>query len=260
MPSGLRRSRTGTPTTRSIGCRHDGAYRWFKARGVAIREGDGGVVHWFGTCTDIDDQKRAEEALRASERIYRAIGESIPFGVWICDPDGHNTYVSESFLRLVGLTQEQCSQFGWGDVLHPGDAARTIEAWKECVRVEGKWDIEHRVRGTDGQYHPILARGIPVRDEEGRIVCWAGINLDISRLKAAEPRCGGARSAIAAPSPPPDSPTGSGKSRPTASPTRTRSRSSTAGPMTGRLPISRSTSPSSTPRTETPSAAPPSGP
>ena len=127
-----------------------------------------------------------QEASAPSERIYRAIGESIPFGVWICDPDGHNTYASESFLRLVGLTQEQCSQFGWGGVLHPDDAARTIEAWKECVRVEGKWDIEHRVRGTDGQYHPILARGIPVRDEEGRIVCWAGINLDIGRLKAAE--------------------------------------------------------------------------
>ncbi len=63
---------------------------------------------------------------------------------------------------------------------------RTITAWKECVRSEGMWDIEHRFLGTDGQYHPILARGVPVRDEQGRITCWAGINLDISRFKKVE--------------------------------------------------------------------------
>jgi len=50
----------------------------------------------------------------------------------------------------------------------------------------GMWDIEHRFRGVDGRWHPILARGAPVRDEEGQIICWAGINLDITRLKRAE--------------------------------------------------------------------------
>jgi PAS domain S-box-containing protein len=81
------------------------------------------------------------------------------------------------------MTQEQCSEFGWGNALHPDDEERTIAAWKECVRTEGVWDIEHRFRGTDGLYHPILARGIPVRNEQGDIICWAGINLDISSLK-----------------------------------------------------------------------------
>jgi two-component sensor histidine kinase len=54
------------------------------------------------------------------------------------------------------------------------------------VRTCGTWDIEHRFRGADGEWHPILARGVPVRDEEGRLLCWAGINLDISRLKRTE--------------------------------------------------------------------------
>ncbi len=134
------------------------------------------------------ERVRAQRALRDSERLYRAIGESIDFGIWICDPEGRNTYASESFLRLVGLTQEQCSRFGWGNVLHPEDAERTIAAWKECVRTTGTWDIEHRYHGVDGQYHPILARGVPVRDENGQVICWAGINLDISRLKEAEAR------------------------------------------------------------------------
>jgi PAS domain S-box-containing protein len=132
------------------------------------------------------ERRRADESLRASEQLYRAIGESIDFGVWVCAPDGRNTYTSPSLLKLVGLTQEQCSDFGWGEVLHPDDAARTIAAWKECVRTGGKWDIEHRYRGVDGQWHPILARGVPVRNKQGEVLCWAGINLDTSRMKRAE--------------------------------------------------------------------------
>jgi PAS domain S-box-containing protein len=84
---------------------------------------------------------------------------------------------------MVGITQEECSNFGWGNVLHPDDADRTIEAWKDCVRNGGTWDIEHRFRGKDGQWHPVLARGVPVRNEQGKIINWAGINLDISQLK-----------------------------------------------------------------------------
>ena len=135
---------------------------------------------------DITKRKQAEEALLVSENIYRAIGESIDYGIWICDPDGRNLYASQSFLDLVGMSQEQCSNFGWGDVLHPDDAEQTIAAWKECVRTENTWDIEHRYRGVDGQWHDILARGLPVRNEQGDIINWSGINLDISQLKQTE--------------------------------------------------------------------------
>jgi PAS domain S-box-containing protein len=135
---------------------------------------------------EITDQKKAEKALRDSERLYRGIGESIDYGVWVCAPDGRNIYASESFLKLVGLTQEQCSDFGWGDVLHPEDSERTIAAWKECVRTGGKWDIEHRFRGTDGAWHAVLARGVPVKDDSGQVICWAGINLDIDAAKQAQ--------------------------------------------------------------------------
>ena len=121
---------------------------------------DGGRVSGVGVAVvDITERKRIEQALARSERLYRAIGESINYGVWVCDSDGRNVYASDSFLRLVGITQEQCSSFGWGDVLHPDDAERTIAAWKECARSLGSWDIEHRFRGTDGRYHPCSRAG-----------------------------------------------------------------------------------------------------
>jgi light-regulated signal transduction histidine kinase (bacteriophytochrome) len=54
------------------------------------------------------------------------------------------------------------------------------------VKKEGVWDVEMRYCGVDGKYHPVLTRGVPVRDDQGRIVHWAGINLDIGRLKETE--------------------------------------------------------------------------
>jgi PAS domain S-box-containing protein len=135
---------------------------------------------------DMIEQERAARKLSESEHIYRAIGESIDYGVWVCDPDGRNIYASPSFLKMVGITQQQCSEFGWGDTLHPDDAERTITAWQECVRTEGIWNIKHRFRGVDGQWHHVLARGIPVRNDAGKIMFWAGINLDINDIVKAE--------------------------------------------------------------------------
>jgi PAS domain S-box-containing protein len=173
------RARTGTVKYEGTHIRKDGSRFPSEVGSVIMDGGSRSLV----IIRDITERKRAEEALRKSERLYRAIGESIDYGVWVCSADGRNTYASESFLKLVGITQQQCSEFGWGEVLHPDDAARTIAAWQECVRTGGNWDIEHRFRGTDGRWHPVLARGVPVKDERGEITCWAGINLDVSRLK-----------------------------------------------------------------------------
>lgn len=166
--------------------RKDGTFLDVSLSISPIVDDAGRIIGASKIARDITSRKQTEAALRESEARYRAIGESIDYGVWVCAPDGRNIYASESFLKLVGITQEQCSNFGWGEILHPDDAERTLTAWRECVRIGGKWDREHRFRGVDGQWHPVLARGVPVRNELGEVVSWAGINLDISSLKRAE--------------------------------------------------------------------------
>ena len=134
----------------------------------------------------LDEVQAHARALETSEKLYRAIGESINYGVWVCDADGKNIYTSDSLLKLVGLTQQEAAEFGWGRALHPDDAAETIAAWKECTRTGNTWYREHRMLGVDGHYHSILAQGVAIRDDHGRIQRWAGINLDISRMKNTE--------------------------------------------------------------------------
>jgi hypothetical protein len=158
---------------------------WVEGHSMPQKEPDGSIL-WHGYIKEITDRKRMEAALRASERLYRAIGESIDYGVWISAADGRNLYSSDSFLKLVGLTQDKCADFGWITVLHPGDAERAFGTWMECVRTGTNWDMELRFRGVDGLWHDVLARGVPVRNERGEITHWAGINLDIGRQKQVE--------------------------------------------------------------------------
>ena len=155
----------------------------FSASPVKTEGATGGLVVCFR-----DDAKRrqVEEALRQSERIYRAIGESIDYGVWICDDQGRNVYASPSFLQLIGLTQQQCSDYGWAYAMDPEEGNATKEAWQKCVREGNAWERETRFRAADGHWHHILSRGVPIRDSQGKILYWAGINLDIQHRKEAE--------------------------------------------------------------------------
>jgi PAS domain S-box-containing protein len=134
----------------------------------------------------LDDVQSHARALENSEKLYRAIGESINYGVWVTDADGRCIYMSDSFLKLIGLTMQQAANDGWGSVLHPDDVEDTMAAWKETARTGSTWYREHRIMGVDGRYHSILAQGVPIRDEAGHVQRWAGINLDISRLKNTE--------------------------------------------------------------------------
>ena len=164
----------------------DGIERHIDDSAAAIRDASGNVIGSVLVFRDISERLRAQAALLESERRYRAIGESNDYGVWLCNAVGRCTYLSESFLRLVGMTMEECADFGWTKALHPDEEEATIAAWKSCIETGGRWDRENRFKGADGEWHSVLARGVPVRNERGEIISWAGINLDIGRLKQVE--------------------------------------------------------------------------
>ncbi len=166
--------------------------RDFSLRAQGARDDEIGlVVRAFNSMLDeVQSRTRALEhsnaALQASERLYRAIGESIAYGVWVTDERGRPLYVSDSFLKLVGVTAEEFRDRGWWHALPAEERAQTDAAWRECLRSGRNWYHESRVRGADGEWHAILTQGVPIRAEGGRITGWAGINLDIGRLKRTE--------------------------------------------------------------------------
>lgn len=151
-----------------------------------IRDSEGTIIGVSKIGRDITERKKNEQELAHREQLYRSIGESINYGIWVCDPDGQLSYVSESMLALLGITQDECRQHGITDYVHPEDREHTVSTWEALARKGGLLEVEHRLKGADGCWHPVLVRGIPIRDSTGEIVRWAGINLDISSFKKTE--------------------------------------------------------------------------
>ncbi len=167
----------------------DGRVVWVEDHVVPVLSAEGHPVGLRGVAIDITDRLQTQEALAEAEARYRAIGESIPFGVWVCDAEGRIEYVSQSFLDLIGMTLEETRKSGWGDRLPPESREQVLQDWADAVR-EGRslWNCEYPIRGVDGVYYTALSRGVPIRDAQGRIVNWVGVHLDITERKRIEDR------------------------------------------------------------------------
>ncbi|MHB8994392.1 MAG: PAS domain S-box protein [Armatimonadota bacterium] len=158
------------------------------AQAVSLRSGEavvGAVLSW----RDITETERLLESLTetqkqlaASETLYRSIGELIPFGIWVCDPDGKPTHVSESYLAMTGLTLEDL-QADFARQYAAGQLPQLLDEWQKHAATGSVWDREFDVTGKDGNTYRILARGIPLFTEDGDLRGWAGSSLDITNRK-----------------------------------------------------------------------------
>src|SRR5258708_7138673 len=164
-----------------------GAYRWFLVRGVPQRNAQGEILHWVGTCTDIEDQKRAEQQLKESQENWRVLAETVPQLVWITQPDGSAMYFNQRYYDYTGASPEQALEYEWRQFLHPEDAERVVALRHQTLATGEPYEIHYRLKdGQTGAYRWFLARGAPVRDEKGEIVKWVGTCTDIEDQKQAE--------------------------------------------------------------------------
>jgi PAS domain S-box-containing protein len=166
--------------------RFDGEYRWFQARGVPVRDRGGPVARWYVLLADIEDRKRAEDALRESQDSLRKIIDTLPVTAWSTRPDGYCDFLNRRWLDYAGFSAEQAEGWGWGSVIHPDDAPGLVEHWQARLASGAAVDFEARMRRADGVYRWFLFRANPLRDEAGNIVKWYGTNVDIEDRKRAD--------------------------------------------------------------------------
>ena len=175
---------TGAPYEIEYRLRHrSGEYRWVLGRAQAMRDANGAIVRWFGTCTDIHDLKAMESALRESEADYRAAAELNPQVAWTAQPDGQLDRVASRWREWTGVSGLGDS---WGRSLHPDDLPHTVEAWTRSITTGVPYDVEHRVMRLDGEVRWARSRAFPRRDEQGAILRWYGSTEDIHERKVAE--------------------------------------------------------------------------
>jgi PAS domain S-box-containing protein len=168
----------------------DGAYRWFQVRGKLLRGQDGGVVRWCVLHTDIDERRRAEDAVRSSERDLKLIIDTIPGLAWSARPDGGADFFNRHYLEFVGLAPERVRDWGWTDAVHPHDLENLATVWRQVLLSEVPGSAEARLRRHDGEYRWCLFRVDALRDQAGKVVKWYGINTDIEDRKRTEAELG----------------------------------------------------------------------
>jgi PAS domain S-box-containing protein len=166
--------------------RADGAWRWFMLRASAIRGSDGEVEKGIGVCTDVDDAKRAEAALRESEEQFRTMADALPQLAWMADEKGWIYWYNRRWYEYTGTRLEEMEGWGWRKVHHPDHVDRVVERIKLSWETGEPWEDTFPLRGADGQYRWFLSRAVPLRDADGRVTRWFGTNTDITERQKLE--------------------------------------------------------------------------
>ncbi|MEH2167578.1 MAG: ATP-binding protein [Nostoc sp.] len=133
---------------------------------------------------EILERQRILEILRQSEERYRYLAEAIPQLVWTTKPNGECDFFNQNWCEYTGLTLEQSLGSGWLAALHPDDLQRADKVWSDAVKNSTIYNNEYRFkRAADGSYRWQLARGLPLKDEQGFVVKWFGTCTDIHEQK-----------------------------------------------------------------------------
>ena len=166
----------------------DGSYSWFLMRGEPVRDADGVVIKWFGTCTDIDEMKRTQGALHESEERFLAMANGMPQLAWIAQSDGSINWYNERWYEFTGTRLEQMQGWGWQSVHHPDFLPKVLAGWRSALAEGEPFEMQFPLRGADGLFRAFLTRVMPLKDSAGRVVRWFGTNTDISELKQTQER------------------------------------------------------------------------
>jgi PAS domain S-box-containing protein len=137
---------------------------------------------------DIEELKRTEQALRESEYKLRQIIDTVPGLLWSNAPDGELTHVNQRILDYSGARLEDFKHGGWQTFHHPDDLPETAKAFYHAIQTGTSYQVVLRMRRADGEYRWYHARGEPLRDQQGRIIQWYGLSVDIDEAKKADER------------------------------------------------------------------------
>ncbi|UCI19074.1 PAS domain-containing protein [Mesorhizobium sp. B2-1-8] len=178
---------TGDPYSMKYRMRRaDGAYRWVDGRGEPLRDQGGTIVQWFAISIDIDDEMRAQEALRERERELSQLVDVVPVAISRSTADGEPTFYNKRLIDFLGLDVADAHKPGMSrlaaalaTVIHPDDAASLGETYSHSLLTGERFSMKYRLRRADGVYRWVEGRAEPLRDQSGAIVQWYAVTLDI---------------------------------------------------------------------------------
>src|SRR5260370_1343972 len=127
----------------------------------------------------------ADEAAEVIEERLRLIIDTIPTIIWRKSPDGSADFLNRNFREYTGLSLKEEIDEPTRQV-HAEDLPRVLEKWRADMAAGEASEDEMRLRRADGEYRWFLVRTAPLRDEQGNILKWYGVSIDIEDRKRLE--------------------------------------------------------------------------
>ena len=157
----------------------NGSPMYVRASGKPVFDANGEFRGYRGTGTDVTAITRAQEALRESERSARSALDGIAGLVSVLAPNGEVETANRQLLEYFGRSLEWLKNWGTNDAVHPEDLPRVLELFKKAMAAGIPFQHELRMRRFDGEYRWFDNRGVPIRDDSGRIARWYILLTDI---------------------------------------------------------------------------------
>ena len=162
-----------------------GDYRWFLARGKARRDAKGRPVHMTGTISDIDDRKRAEEALRETERLNKTVLDQTTAIILVMDEKGRFTHVTTAFVDLLGYPEEAIiGRNPWdAGLMAPDDVPRSKKRFENLLKGKGNPPVELQVRSRSGRVFHVEICSTPLCRADGSVerIIITGTDITVRR-------------------------------------------------------------------------------
>jgi len=148
-----------------------------------VADENGRPVGIVGVSQDLTQRKRAEEALRRSEELFRTLADSLPHLCWMAHKDGHVFWFNQRFYDYTGATLEQIGGWRWNSLHDPHLLPAIMERWQKSLDTGQPFEMEFPLRRWDGTFRWFLTRIHPVLDLEGKVSRWFGANIDIQEQR-----------------------------------------------------------------------------
>lgn len=157
----------------------DGSYRVFLTRVEPIHDAEGKVERWFGTATDIDEQRRNVDRTKC-------LVEATSQAIWIADRQGRLSSYSASWSRLTGQGEQEMLGQGWLQAVYLHDRERVLHSWERSVGSGQIFEEHFRVWSSENRFVHVRARGVPLRGHDGNVLEWFVANTDVTEQMEAE--------------------------------------------------------------------------
>ena len=167
--------------------RNDGEYRWLSDQGVARYDAQGNFAGYIGSCVDVTELIKNEQALREFEERVVLAAEAAHLGVWEMDTATADIWMSDGARTLFQFdSQARLNHAALQDRVHPEDRALRDSATKGAIDTLSEYEIEYRVLLPDGTVRWIGARGRCLKGNNGNGTRLLGVSIDITPHKLAE--------------------------------------------------------------------------